>query len=91
MKVYFEILGHCLWSSLRHPRTNITQIANPVPMVVSQIPWWGSIGILILGIVSWCLSAHWQISGLDEAARAMVYIPLGSIFGMTAMVQKQVK
>lgn len=91
MKVYFEVLGHCLWSSVRHPRTTITQSANPLPIIQSPIPWWGSIGILIIGILSWIASAAWDIHGLDEAARALVYIPLGNIFGMSLNVTNKVK
>jgi hypothetical protein len=36
-----------------------------------------------MGIACWCLGAHLDITGLDEAGRAMVYIPLGSLFGMS--------
>jgi len=50
---------------------------------MSPIPWWGSIAVLVLGIASWIISATCGVQGLDEAARAMVYIPLGNIFGMT--------
>lgn len=81
-----EIMSHCLYQSFRHPRTTITQTANPEPLKVSPIPWWGSGAFIIIGIMTWCLAAHCEISGLDEAARAMVYIPLGNIFGMSLSV-----
>jgi hypothetical protein len=41
------------------------------------------VAVIIIGIASWCASTQFKIEGLDEAARAMVYIPLGNIFGMT--------
>jgi len=49
----------------------------------SPIPWWGSILCIIIGIATWVVSATFEIAGLDEAARALVYIPLGSLFAMS--------
>ena len=49
----------------------------------SPLPWWGSVVIIIIGIACWCVAACFDISGLDEAGRALVYIPLGSLFGMS--------
>ena len=49
----------------------------------SPIPWWGSVLVIIMGISCWCLGAYLDIAGLDEAGRALVYIPLGSLFGMS--------
>ena len=85
------IMAHCVYQSLRHPRTTITQVANPKPIIQSPIPWWGSIGILILGIVAWIGGDALGIDGLCEAARAMVYIPLGNIFGMSFNIAGQMK
>jgi len=70
--------------ALRHPRTPIA-LKNPGrPM--SPIPWWVSITVLVIGIASWSIGALCGISGLDEAGRAMVYLPLGNLFGMTVRV-----
>lgn len=49
----------------------------------SPIPWYGSILIIVIGIVCWISGAVIEVPGLDEAGRALVYIPLGNIFGMT--------
>jgi len=49
----------------------------------SPIPWWGSLLVIIIGIACWCVGAYLDIAGLDEAGRALVYIPLGSLFGMS--------
>ena len=56
---------------------------SPEVRTESPIPWWGSILCIIIGIGAWVASASLQIPGLDEAARALVYIPLGSLFGMS--------
>jgi len=91
IKTFLAVCGHCLYSALRNPRSVITQVGNPLPLQQSPIPWWGSIAVLLMGIVSWCLSAHYGISGLGEAARAMVYIPLGNIFGLTSISVKAIQ
>lgn len=49
----------------------------------SPIPWWGSVLVILIGVVCWSVSAYLKIAGLDEAGRALVYIPLGSLFGMS--------
>lgn len=49
----------------------------------SAVPWWGAILCILIGIGAWITSACLEIPGLDEAARALVYIPLGSLFGMS--------
>jgi len=49
----------------------------------SPVPWWGSVVVIILGIICWVLGAGLEIAGLDEAGRALVYIPLGNLFGMS--------
>ncbi len=49
----------------------------------SPIPWWGSVLVIIIGIACWCVGGYLDIAGLDEAGRALVYIPLGSLFGMS--------
>jgi len=49
----------------------------------SPIPWWGSVLVIVIGVICWCTGAYFDIAGLDEAGRALVYIPLGSLFGMS--------
>jgi len=49
----------------------------------SPIPWWGSVLVIVIGVSCWCLGAYFEITGLDEAGRALVYVPLGSLFGMS--------
>ncbi|MBA7633067.1 hypothetical protein ES703_40624 [subsurface metagenome] len=56
---------------------------SPEVRQTSPAPWWGSLICIVIGIASWVISAVLSIPGLDEAARALVYIPLGSLFGMS--------
>jgi len=49
----------------------------------APLPWWGSVVVIILGIICWVLGVAVPVPGLDEAGRALVYIPLGSLFGMS--------
>ncbi|MBA7544713.1 hypothetical protein ES705_37074 [subsurface metagenome] len=48
----------------------------------AALPWYGSIIIIIIGVICWVLGAGLEIPGLCEAGRAMLYLPLGSLFGM---------
>ena len=49
----------------------------------SPIPWWGSCLVIAVGVGAWVTSACLDIPGLGEAARVLVYVPLGSLFGMS--------
>jgi len=71
--------------AVRHPRTRVV-LPNP-GTTTSPIPWWGSVAVLVIGIASWSVGEIVGITGLDEAGRAMVYIPLGNLFGMTVRVK----
>jgi len=39
--------------------------------------------VIIIGIICWVVGVGLDITGLDEAGRALVYIPLGSLFGLS--------
>jgi len=56
---------------------------SPEHKAKSAIPWWGSIILILIGIICWVTTGFHNQLGLAEAGRAMVYIPLGSIFGMS--------
>jgi hypothetical protein len=56
---------------------------NPEVREISPVPWYVSLIIIVLGIISTCLGCVVPILGLDEAGKAMIYIPLGSLFGMS--------
>lgn len=56
---------------------------SPDPRQQSPVPWWGSVMVIVIGIVCWILGAGFEVPGLDEAGRALVYVPLGNLFGMS--------
>ena len=56
---------------------------SPDPRQQSPVPWWGSVMVIMLGIVCWVLGAGLDIIGLVEAGRALVYVPLGNLFGLS--------
>jgi len=65
------------------PKCGDKASSSPENRQESPIPWYGSVGVIILGIICWVVGGIYQIAGLDEAGRALVYIPLGSLFGMS--------
>jgi len=56
---------------------------SPQLKEMSPIPWWGAVLVIVVGIGCWVIGGCLEIVGLDEAGRALVYIPLGSLFGMS--------
>jgi len=65
------------------PRCGREAKNSPEVRQESPIPWWGSVLVIVIGITCWVVSGWLQTKGLDEAGRALVYIPLGSLFGMS--------
>ena len=65
------------------PRCHKKAGSSPEVRSESPVPWWGSVLVIIIGIACWVVAACLEIKGLDEAGRALVYIPLGSLFGMS--------
>ncbi|MBA7608328.1 hypothetical protein ES703_15505 [subsurface metagenome] len=57
--------------------------SSPDPRQESPVPWWAAIICIIVGIGAWVIGGLLNISGLNEAGHALVYIPLGSLFGMS--------
>ena len=56
---------------------------NPELTEELALPWFASVMIMILGIACWITGAVVGIPGLDNAGEAMVYLPLGNLFGMS--------
>jgi len=56
---------------------------SPQQKEISPVPWWGALLVIVVGISCWVIGGCLDIVGLDEAGRALVYIPLGSLFGMS--------
>ena len=56
---------------------------SPESQQMSAIPWWGSMLCIVVGIAAWVTSALLNIVPLGEAARLLVYAPLGHLFGIS--------
>lgn len=57
--------------------------ASPDSRRESPVPWYASVIVILVGVGSWIASACLSIPELGEVARALIYIPLGSMFGMS--------
>lgn len=57
--------------------------SSPDPRQESPVPWWGAVLCIIIGIGAWIASALLNIAPLGEAARLLVYAPIGHLFGMS--------
>ncbi|MBA7482148.1 hypothetical protein ES707_17630 [subsurface metagenome] len=57
--------------------------SSPDPKQESQIPWYGSVILITVGAAIWGWSAACSVGGIDELGRALVYIPMGNLFGMS--------
>ena len=56
---------------------------SPENKQMSAIPWWGSCLCIVIGIGTWIASALLNITPMGEAARLLVYAPLGQLFGLS--------
>lgn len=50
----------------------------------SPIPWWGSVGIILVGVGVCITGACFQLPALDRVGDVLIFIPLGNLFGMAA-------
>ena len=57
--------------------------SSPDPRQESPIPWWGSIAVIIVGVIVCILAAYCKLPTLDRVGDALVFIPLGNLFGMS--------
>lgn len=70
-------------SASENPKRHDKAEHSPENRQESPVPWFASIICIVVGVGAWVSSACLKIPGLDEAARVLVYIPLGSLFGMS--------
>ena len=56
---------------------------SPDPRQESPLPWWGSCLCVVIGIGAWIASALLDIVPMAEAARILVYAPIGHLFGLS--------
>lgn len=57
--------------------------SSPENRQESPTPWWCAVLCILMGIGAWIASALLDIAPLGEAARILVYAPLGQLFGMS--------
>lgn len=57
--------------------------SSPDPRQESPIPWWGSVIVICIGVTVLVVGAKWSIPGLDRLGDALVFMPLGNLFGMS--------
>lgn len=49
----------------------------------SPVPWYASVTVIVIGVGTAIASGILSIVWLQEISRALIYIPLGSLFGMS--------
>ena len=85
MPLTLRIMGYCMLKSVTSPDRTIKYVGNPISLPPQPaVPWLISMVVIFFGITSWCVGEKWNITGLAEAARAMVYIPLSYMFGKSS-------
>lgn len=57
--------------------------SSPDPRKESPIPWYGSVAVILIGVGTAIASGLLSLVWLQEVSRALIYIPLGSLFGMS--------
>lgn len=57
--------------------------SSPDPRHESPIPWYGSVAIILIGVGTAITSGVLSIAWLGELSRALIYLPLGHLFGMS--------
>ena len=65
------------------PKCHDKVSSSPDPRQESAVPWWGAVLCIVIGIAAWIASALLNIAPLGEAARVLVYAPVGHLFGMS--------
>jgi uncharacterized protein YlaI len=56
---------------------------SPDPRQESPVPWYVSCLCIVIGIGTWIASALLDITPMAEAARLLVYAPVGHLFGLS--------
>jgi hypothetical protein len=51
----------------------------------SPIPWWGAVAVILLGVGVCITGATCNLTALDRVGDALVFIPLGRLFGVSRL------
>lgn len=70
-------------SSSECPKCGDKVESSPDPRQESPVPWYGSCLCIVVGIGAWIASALLDIAPMAEAARILVYAPIGHLFGLS--------
>ncbi len=70
-------------SSSECPKCHDKVESSPDPRQESPVPWYGSVAVILIGVGAGIASGILSIVWLQEVSRALIYIPLGSLFGMS--------
>ena len=57
--------------------------SSPDSKEESPIPWWGSVIVLGIGVGVCVTGACLKLPALDRVGDALIFIPLGNLFGMS--------
>lgn len=70
-------------SSSACPKCGDKVSSSPENRQESPVPWYGCVILIVVGAAIWGWSAACHVGGVDELGRALVYLPLGNLFGMS--------
>lgn len=65
------------------PKCSARVDSSPENRQESPIPWWGSVAVIIVGVLVCVITALCELPTLDRVGDALVFIPLGNLFGMS--------
>lgn len=65
------------------PKCGARVDSSPDPRQESPIPWYGSVVVILIGVGTAIASGVLAIAWLGELSRALIYLPLGHLFGMS--------
>ncbi len=65
------------------PRCGAKVGHSPEEKQLSQIPWWGSVICMVIGVICWATVGLHHQAGLAEVGRALIYLPGGNLWGMS--------
>ena len=60
------------------------EVHNPAEKkTLSPVPWYASMLLILLGVVTWATVGIHHQTELIEAARILIYAPMGTLFGLS--------
>ena len=69
------------------PKCHVKVDHSPRKKEIAAVPIWASLLVIVLGIISWAtVGLHGQVA-LTEVSRALIYLPLGNLFGVSLMAR----